>query len=143
MARVRNDPLTDTFLDRLEDGGYRVTGSRREVALAVFRSRENFSVEDICRELPGVGRATVFRCVKLMVKMNLLCRVNLEGGRVHYTLAERGHHHHVICTQCGMINDLVGCELDKTLQAKARAQGIVMESHRLEVYGRCEDCVAA
>ncbi|MSP79063.1 MAG: transcriptional repressor [Dehalococcoidia bacterium] len=143
MATAQGNPLTDIFLSRLDEGGYRVTESRQEVALAVFRQQDHFSVEDICRLLPTVGRATVFRNIKLMLEMNLVCRVVLEDGGVQYQVAERRHHHHLVCTRCGRTTDLLGCDFEDELRAKAKAQGMLLESHRLEVYGRCTECQAA
>lgn len=143
MAKAQPDPLTQAFLDSLEEGGYRVTGSRRAVALAAFRHQDHFTAEDVCRQVPGVGRATVFRNIKLLVDMKLLCRVMLEDGRVHYQVAERRHHHHIICTECGRTSDLLGCDFEEALRARAKAQGLEMNSHRLEVYGRCKECRAA
>ena len=143
MGRAKRGVLKETFAEQLEERGHRVTGPRRAVASAVFSHQDHFTVEDILCQLPRVGRATIFRNVKLMVQMSLLCRVILDDSRVHYQVAERRHHHHIICNECGRTGDLLGCDFEDELRAKAEAQGLVMESHRLEVYGRCRECQAA
>jgi Fe2+ or Zn2+ uptake regulation protein len=129
-------PLVETFVDRLEERGHRVTGARGEVA----RQPGHFTVEAMCHELPGVGRATVYRNIKLMVDMGLVCRVLLEDGSLHYQVSHRSHHHHLICTKCGRSQDLLGCDIDDVLREKATAAGFGMEGHWLDIYGRCREC---
>ena len=53
------------------------------------------SIEELCAELPGVGRATVFRTMKLLQDLEAVCRVPLEDGTVRYQIATPGHHHRV------------------------------------------------
>ncbi len=141
MAAGRH-PLVEGFIARLEEQGQRVTASRWTVAKAVARQRGHFTAEGLGQELPGVGRATIYRNVKLMVDMGLVCRVLLENGRLHYQVSHRGHHHHLICTECGHSQDLLGCEIEPVLRERAAGHQFSMEGHWLEVYGRCRDCLA-
>ena len=101
------------------------------------------TADELCRELPYVGRATVFRSLNLLVETGVLCRVLLEDGSLHYQLSHRGHHHHLICTECGLSQDLLGCEIDEMLTERTALNHFQMEGHRLEVYGRCHRCLSA
>ena len=89
-----------------------------------------------------MGRATVYRCLTLLVEEGILCRVLLEDGSLHYQLSHRAHHHHLICTACGLSQDLLGCDIEGILSEKALHDGFRMDGHRLEVYGRCAGCQA-
>ena len=81
--------------------------------------------------------------LNLLVEAGVLCRVLLEDGSLHYQLSHRGHHHHLICTDCGLTQDLLGCDIEGMLDEKAAELGFQTEGHRLEVYGRCYKCVPA
>lgn len=135
-------PLVETFINRLEEQGQRVTAPRTSVAKAIARQHGHFTVEALEEQLPSVGRATIYRNVKLMVDMGLVCRVLLEDGSLHYQVSHRGHHHHLICTDCGTSQDLLGCDLDAVLRQKATEHEFSMEGHWLEVYGRCGECLS-
>ena len=140
MIAKKQHPLVESFVDRLEAGGHRVTGARWAVARAVARQRGHFAADALAQELPGVGRATVFRNIKLMVEMGFVCRVLLGDGLLRYQISHRGHHHHLICSDCGRSEDLLGCDLDSILQDRAADHDFAMEGHWLEVYGRCRAC---
>ena len=73
------------MLAALEDLGYRVTGPRRSIVNILDQKEEGFSAEDICTELPGVGRATVYRTIKLLVEAGVVCRVSLADGAPKYS----------------------------------------------------------
>ena len=80
---------------RLEALGHRATEPRRTVVQAALFQRGHFTAEELCRELPAVGRATVFRTLKLLVELGVVCRVLLEDGHFRYRLSSPDHHHHL------------------------------------------------
>lgn len=131
------------MLDTLEEQGYRSTSSRRAVAEAVAAQQRHFTAEEIRGQLPEVGRATVYRSLKLLVGSGVLCRVLLEDGTLHYQLSHRGHHHHLLCVDCGASEDLLGCDIEDLLQDLSSAHDFEISGHWLEVYGRCLRCVRA
>ena len=76
---------------QLESIGYRSTAPRRAVLDAIeSAAADTFTVEDLCTCVPAVGRATVFRTVRLLQDLDLVCRVPLEDGGVRYTLKSAG-----------------------------------------------------
>ncbi|HLF03694.1 MAG TPA: transcriptional repressor, partial [Dehalococcoidia bacterium] len=99
--RKRNSPVEEQLLETLEDRGCRDTMPRRAVVQAIAGKERHFTAEELREQLPGVGRATIFRALKLLVESGVLCRVLLEDGNLHYQLSHRGHHHHLLCVQCG------------------------------------------
>ncbi len=143
MVSKAHHPLVGSFITRLEERGQRITGSRSAVAWAVARQRGHFTVEQLCDELPKVGRATVYRNIKLLVDMGFVCRVLLEDGALHYQISHSGHHHHMICTECGVSQDLLGCDISGVLRETVAASAFAIEGHWLEVYGRCRNCAEA
>ena len=139
---IGNKPYSKAhqFMQVVEERGYRSTAPRRAVVGSVAARDHQFTAEEVCRELPAVGRATVFRCLGLLVETGILCRVLLENGSPRYQMSHTGHHHHLICTECGLAQDLLGCDIDDLLKERAAGSGFHMDGHRLEVYGRCVEC---
>ena len=143
MVSVRGrQPLPDVdfISERLELHGHRVTASRRRVLKALLAQPAHFTVDDVLRAAPGVGRATVFRTMRLLVDLNVLCRVLLDDGALHYRMSARGHHHHLVCRECGRVEDFSQCDVSALVRQLASATEYEIEGHWLEVYGRCQAC---
>ena len=138
--RKRITPLAEQLLETLEERGYRSTAPRRAVAQAVANQERHFTAEALRQELPHLGRATVYRSLKILVDTGVLCRVLLEEGDLHYQLSHRGHHHHLLCVECGASQDLLGCDIEGLLTQTSSNHGFELSGHWLEVYGRCKSC---
>jgi Fur family transcriptional regulator, ferric uptake regulator len=130
----------DLVIERLEMRGHRITGSRRRVLDAVLSQEGHFTVDDVLRRTRKVGRATVFRTMKILLDLNIVCRVLLEDGTLHYRLSTRGHHHHLVCMDCGRVEDFTTCDVASLVRDLANATDYEIEAHWLEVYGRCHAC---
>jgi Fur family ferric uptake transcriptional regulator len=130
----------DLIIERLELRGHRVTTARRRVIEAALAQPAHFTAEDVVRKTRRVGRATVFRTIRLLVDLNILCRVMLDGGSLHYRVSTRGHHHHLVCTDCGRVEDFTKCDVGPLVRELARAMKYQIDTHWLEVYGRCHAC---
>jgi len=128
---------------RLEAIGFRSTAPRRAVLGAIERAPGPFTVEDLLSDMPGVGRATVFRTIKLLQDLELLCRVPLEDGSIRYQLSEGTHHHHLVCRACGRFTEFSDPEIDARIDEQAAANGFHLQGHSLELYGLCADCSAS
>ena len=100
----------------------------------------SITAEELRERLPRVGRATIYRSLKLLVEAGVLCRVLLEDGNLHYQLSHRGHHHHLLCVDCGASQDLLGCDIEDLLREVSTAHEFQLSGHWLEVYGRCRSC---
>lgn len=125
---------------KLEARGYRVTPSRRAVIAAILQQKEHFTVDDLlaCR---GAGRATVFRTMRLLTELGVVCRVLMEDGSLHYRVSERGsHHHHSVCSECGTVQELDQCAIDGVVRELTGGTGFEVEGHWLELYGKCSKC---
>jgi Fe2+ or Zn2+ uptake regulation protein len=133
----------ESVIRRLEDLDHRITPSRVAVIAAVLAHSGHFSVEDIVRQARAVGRATVFRTMRLLTDIDVVCRVLLEDGSLHYRVSRRGHHHHLVCVSCGNVQDLDECAVGGLVRELAAATEYEIEGHWLEFYGRCAGCRGA
>jgi len=131
----------DIVAERLETRGLRVTRARRAVLAAVLDAGPHFTVDEVCQRARGVGRATAFRTMRLLQHLDVVCRVLLDDGRLHYRMNRtRGHHHHLVCTGCGRVEAFTVCGVPALAAEVARSTDYEIEGHWLEVYGRCRAC---
>ena len=89
--------------------------------------------------VPGLGIATVYRNLKVLVEEGELQAVNLPGENPRFELVGHQHHHHFQCRECQRVFDVHACPGDLSRLAP---QGFTVEDHDLTLYGRCKDCVA-
>jgi Fur family ferric uptake transcriptional regulator len=136
---------TDSIVTALGSAGRRLTAPRRAVAAAIAAHEGYFTAEEVLdasqtRER-AVGRATVFRSLELLTALGLVERVDLPSGDHAYVACEpAGHHHHLVCSTCGRSTEVAELGLDRTLDRIEASTGFQIESHRLELFGRCADC---
>lgn len=122
--------------------GLRLTAPRRAVLEVIAAAPAPFTAEELAQSLPGVGRATVFRTIRLLQDLDFLCRVPLEDGSIRYQVSRGDHHHHLVCSQCGAVGEFDDPDLDNLILRNARRKGFTLASHSLELYGRCAACSA-
>jgi Fur family ferric uptake transcriptional regulator len=120
--------------------GRRETAPRRAVLDAIEAFHGPFTIEELVAAAAGVGRATVFRTVKLLQESDVVCRMVLEDGSVRYELSGGDHHHHLICNRCGSVAEFSDPELDALINGNAAANGFRLGGHSLELYGLCRVC---
>lgn len=125
---------------QLGNVGHRVTGPRKVLLDAIQSASGPFTIEELCALAPDVGRATVFRTVKLLQEMEVICRLHLEDGGIRYQVSGGGHHHHLVCSNCGTVSDFNDPELDALIQRNANDAAFRLGGHSLELYGRCSNC---
>ena len=127
-------------IERLAQVGHRVTGPRRAVVDAMARLEGPFTIEELTSATPLVGRATVFRTMKLLQEADVVCRMVLEDGSVRYEVSTGDHHHHLICSECGRVDEFSDSDLDALIRRNASDAGFTLAGHSLELYGRCSTC---
>ena len=124
----------------LEDRGYRVTEPRRSVVELLDRKEEGFSAEEICGELPYVGRATVYRTIKLLLEAGVICKLALPNGAPKYSLARIEHHHHTVCVTCGTVSEFRDATIERFLRTIGSDISGEIVGHRMEFYIICQQC---
>ena len=127
---------------QLRAAGFRVTPARRAVAAALASAGRPLSPAEVLalarRERPGLGRATVYRTLGLLVRLGLVLPRPAPGG-IRYSLASAGMHR-LVCRGCGVEFPLSECPAEGLAEELARRHGFLVEGHLLEFYGLCPDC---
>ena len=126
----------------LEGRGIRTTVPRRTIAGLLEQKHAGFTIEAISEELPSVGRATVYRTVKLLLEAGAVCKLAMRDGSHVYSVSRAGHHHHYVCVKCGAVEEFRAAEVEQLLRsAGAGLPGQVID-HRIELYVVCDSCLA-
>ena len=133
---------TDSIERTLASEGFRLTAPRRALVEVMQGLGDHFMADDVVEAAPSVGRATVFRTLRLLQDLGIVCQVVLDDGATAYRLASGGHHHHLVCSECGAVSDFASGDIEGLLDDIARRTGYRVDAHRLEVYGLCPDCAA-
>jgi Fur family ferric uptake transcriptional regulator len=131
----------------LKEIGLKATLPRRRI-LELFESSKvrHLSAEDVYKALIGegldVGLATVYRVLTQFEQAGLLARQHFETGKAVFELNQGGHHDHLVCLQCGRVEEFYDAEIEKRQSEVARARGFELRGHSLAMYADCtkQDC---
>ncbi len=128
------------ILAALAEHGSRMTWPRRQLAAMLASRTDSFSAEELVAGLPGLGRATVYRTLRLLVEVGILCKTVMPDGSPRYSLDNAHHHHHLICVTCGRIDEFTHPSVERMLRRLKAQAGSELIGHRLELYHRCPLC---
>jgi len=129
--------------------GFRLTGPRRAVVDALVDHAAPMTVAEIYAGLKDrqVNLVSIYRAVNLLCELGLLRVADTSKGTQRFELAEQftGHHHHLVCQQCGGVEDLDGClledeVLDAIRQRVRRSRSFRLTGHDLKLFGLCRRC---
>ncbi|MGH3024376.1 MAG: Fur family transcriptional regulator [Gaiellaceae bacterium] len=128
----------------LSGAGLRATRQRTTVLAELAGERDDVTAQELHERLRAggerLGLATVYRTLRLLAEAGVVDALSHHAGELCYRWCGDGHHHHLLCSECHRVVELVDCELDPWLERVARQHGFVTTGHRLEVSGLCADC---
>jgi Fur family transcriptional regulator, ferric uptake regulator len=124
--------------------GRRLTGPRQEIVNFVAPRQDHYSAQEVWEDLrasrKGVGRATVFRTLELLVELGVLDRVHAGDGCHRYAICETRHHHHLVCLDCPTVVLIMASEIEERIGQMAVEADFELLTHHLELIGRCANC---
>lgn len=125
----------------LQGRGIRATFPRKAIAHLLEQKQGAFTIESLSEELPSVGRATVYRTVKLLLEEGVICKLAMMDGSHVYSVSRAGHHHHYVCVKCGAVKEFKAAAVEQLLWSLgANVPGHVVD-HRIELYVACDYCL--
>ena len=135
---------TDTLKQILHKENLRYTQQRQEVWDEICASDEHQDAENIYNSLRKrqikVSRATVYRTIDVLVKNNLVRRLNLGDGRSRFeNKIGIEHHDHIVCLDCRKIVEFMDETIEKMQIRIAKEQGFEIVRHVHQLFGRCLD----
>lgn len=131
---------------QLKDAGLKITMPRLKVLQILERSKQHhMSAEDVYKALldmgEDVGLATVYRVLTQFEAAGLIRRLNFEGGHSVFELSHGEHHDHLVCIQCGRVEEFVDEIIENRQRLIADQANFKMTGHALNIYGTCPTCL--
>ncbi|MDR3395227.1 MAG: ferric iron uptake transcriptional regulator [Parasulfuritortus sp.] len=131
-----------TSIDELKNTGLKATLPRLKI-LEIFQkgTQRHMTAEDVFRvlleERSDVGLATVYRVLTQFEQAGILSRSHFESGKSVYEINEGQHHDHLMCLDCGRVEEFYDPEIEARQHAVAQAKGFVIADHALSLYANC------
>ena len=131
-----------TKIDELKSTGLKATVPRLKI-LEIFQKgqQRHMTAEDVFRvllqERSDVGLATVYRVLAQFEHADILVRSHFESGKAVYELNEGQHHDHLVCLDCGRVEEFFDAEIEQRQHAVAKAKGFAIADHALSLYAHC------
>jgi Fur family ferric uptake transcriptional regulator len=128
--------------EALKTMGLKATMPRIKI-LNLFETSKvrHLSAEDVYKQLIAegidVGLATVYRVLTQFEQAGILMRHHFESGKAVYELNQGGHHDHLVCLQCGRVEEFYDPEIERRQVKIAKERGFTIHDHSLHIYADC------
>ena len=126
----------------LHDKGYSATRVRKEI-FAILYEQGPMTLRQLTRAtVNSIDRASVYRVVDLFERIGFVRRIN-QGWKSSFEVSDQftHHHHHITCSECGVIQDLVfQSQVEQLLERTIANTGFIKIQHELEAIGICQKC---
>jgi Fe2+ or Zn2+ uptake regulation protein len=139
--------LHDTIHDRLRGVNQRLTANRQAIIEVLSSAPRPLTIPEILASGRDLAQSSVYRNLVVLEQAGLVHRIVTNDEHSRFELAEdlTGHHHHLICANCGMVEDVpASAGLEKSVQAAtaqiARSTGFRTQHHRVDLVGLCREC---
>lgn len=126
----------------LKKSGLKATLPRLKI-LSLFENSDakHLSAEDVYKLLiksgEDVGLATVYRVLTQFEQAGLLIRHHFESDKAVFELSDSQHHDHIVCMQCGHLEEFYDDEIEKRQKIIATKKGFTIQEHSLYIYAEC------
>jgi len=132
----------------IAERGLKQSRQRDAITEVFFATPGHVSADELVLRVRSVDKrvsvATVYRTLKLLGESGLAASRDFGEGQTRWeSTVGRAHHDHLVCTRCGNIVEFANDEIERLQATVARRHGFLVESHRLELYGKCGDCAPA
>lgn len=149
-ATMQSTPRTteaEGVMRRLEARKHQATSQRRAIVEGLMRCQACVTPRELYAALrdqqPAIGQATVYRTLELLVEVGAATRFHQDSNECRYVYCSPRHHHHLICTRCGLVEDIDGCLLPPISSALEERTRFQITDHVVTLYGYCGACKQA
>ena len=130
-------------MDRLADAGGRRTASRQAIIEVIVDARSHLTADEIAAQVherfPSVNLSTVYRTLDALTDLGIVDHVHFGHGRAVYHLTDEAHQH-LVCEQCGAVEELPVSRLRPFLRVLDREFGFELDRRHFALVGRCRVC---
>ena len=126
----------------LKSAGLKATVPRLKIINLFEASKvRHLTAEDVYRQLLSegldIGLATVYRVLTQFEQAGLLTRHHFESGKAVFELNEGRHHDHLVCLECGRVEEFYDAEIENRQAKVAQERGFRIAEHALYLYAEC------
>lgn len=125
----------------IKQNGQRFTSQKKEILRALQQKpqtvREIYATVNVKKHI--VDKATVYRILTSFIKLGIVHKVQLQNNEARFELVADKHHHHLVCEDCGGIEDIQFAE-DTLLKVVQKKSSFKVKTHSLEFFGTCKNC---
>jgi Fe2+ or Zn2+ uptake regulation protein len=139
--------LRETVATRLRSVNQRLTTNRASIVDLLAGATRPLTITEILAAGDGLAQSSVYRNLVVLEQAGVVHRIVTHDEFARFELAEEltGHHHHLICSQCGMVEDVpASAGLEESVQDAVaqikRSTGFTTDHHRIDLVGRCANC---
>ena len=126
----------EKFIEILKSAGAKITPQRKLILEKLSESKNPTTLKELHIKCNSVDFASIYRSIKLFNELGIVEETNFADNKTRYELNSKQHHHHIICSDCGEINELPIClisEIKKSTNYK-------ITKHNMEFMGVCPEC---
>lgn len=136
--------MNHSCLEELRSAKLKITPKRLAILKFLESNSRPIDVASIMDYLKNqqvqADQATVFRIMNIFTSKGLTKKLELNEGKSRYEVSSRGDHHHLICKNCGTIEDISDCSIDILEKEIEQKKQFRVKSHNLEFFGVCRRC---
>ncbi len=141
---MTNNVTIHDCIKELRSVDLKVTPARLGVLAALEETSLPLDVSHLIEYLKEqnikADKVTVFRIINALTEKGLVIPIQLGEGKFRYEHRGRADHHHFICENCGMIEDISDCDIDELQKEIHEKKGLLVKRHSLEFFGLCKNC---
>ncbi|WP_059048930.1 Fur family transcriptional regulator [Paenibacillus senegalimassiliensis] len=130
-------------LDQLKSNGVRITPQRHAILAYLMESMSHPTADEIYRSLeprfPNMSVATVYNNLKMLIEAGMVQELSYGDNSSRFD-ADVSNHYHIVCEQCGKIEDFMYPSLEDVERTAEEVTGFEIHGHRLELHGICRHC---
>ena len=128
----------------LRQRGYKLTPQRKAVIRTIASTQDHLTpaviYEKVHQDHPNIGLVTIYRTLEILAELALICELHAGGICRSYAISTPQHHHHLICSNCGIVIDFTGHNLSELEQSLSKKSRFRIDGHLLEFFGLCQTC---
>lgn len=132
------------FITKLKQEGFRITAARRAIVEIFFTHKKPLTIHQITEFLEEkhiiVNKTTIYRELTFLVQYGFIHELQIASNIVYYELSDQLHHHHLICNDCGTIEDIQLQNERRLFTTLLNKNNFLIQEHSLEFYGQCKNC---
>ncbi|MBK1972093.1 transcriptional repressor [Campylobacter sp. TTU-622] len=146
VENIEYDVLLESFKKILRKGGLKYTKQREILLKTLYNSDTHYTPESLYMEIKqiepnlNIGIATVYRTLNLLEDAQMVTSISFGSAGKKYELANKPHHDHMICKNCGKIIEFENSIIEEQQSVIAQKYNFKLTGHLMQLYGICNEC---